>query len=130
MAKRDELKAFCKELCVLEEKARGEAGAKLWEQFFDRWFLCRFRYLGADMDLHLELPGEGQTIDWATIYVYSDQQCNTVSGQKYIAPQVRLRDLIASYVADHDTHEIDETAEMLHREIDKGIAQAKKEAAS
>jgi hypothetical protein len=130
MAKRDELKAFCKELCVLDEKARGEDGEKLWEQFFDGWFLCRFRYLGAEMNLHLELPGDGETIDGATIYVYSDQQCNTVIGQKYSAPEVRLRDLIASYVADHDTHEIDETAEMLHREIDKGIAQAKKEAAS
>lgn len=125
MAKRDELKAFCKELCVLEEKARGESGAKLWEDFFDRWFLCRFRHLKADMDLYLDMDG-----DEVTIYVNSDQQCNTVSGKKHAHPESSLCELIASYAADHDAFEIDEVSEMLHREIDKGIALAKKQAAS
>jgi hypothetical protein len=125
MAKRDELNAFCKELGVLDEKGRGDAGAKLWEEFFDRWFLCRFRYLGADMDLYLEMD-EGRV----TIYVNSDQQCNTVSGQKHSYPEASLSGLIASYAADHDAYEIEEVAEILHREIDKGIELAKKQAAS
>jgi hypothetical protein len=122
MAKRDELDAFCEEIHGLVSLAgASKEGRKLWAEFFDRWFLCRFRHLAHEMNVHLEIDDSGH----AAVYVYSQQQCSTDSGQKHEPPKAALPDLIASYAEEEDCFELEELAEILHRQIDKGIALAR-----